>query len=135
MIFSASTDPFSAQHTRPFLESIVSALLGHPLAPTTFEPLHFAIRKLAHLTEYAVLGALAFRAVRGDERGWSGRWASIAVGIALAVAASDEFHQSFLSSRTGSPIDVLIDTAGATISQIALRTRHSRSQAGILKPS
>ena len=64
------------------------------------------LRKCAHMTEYAILAALVVRA--------SG---SYALGFALAVAyaCTDEFHQTFVRGRHGSPVDVCIDAAGALI--------------------
>ena len=117
MIFMASTDVFSAQHTGSAIQTIVAAIVGYPLPLKYFDPLHFLTRKLAHLTEYAILGALAFRAVRAEEGGWSARWGTVAIAISLQIAASDEFHQSFVPSRTPSPVDVAIDTVGAAIAQ------------------
>ncbi len=126
VIFAASTDLFSAQHTGSVIESILAAIFGHALPQKQFDPLHFVIRKLAHITEYAILGALAFRALRGDEGGWRPRWAIAAIAIALVVAASDEFHQSFVPSRGPSPVDVGIDTVGAAMAQVVIRLRVKR---------
>jgi VanZ family protein len=126
MIFVASTDSFAAQHTGSVIQTIIAAIIGHPLPPETFDPLHFVIRKLAHLTEYAILGALAFRAVRAEECGWSARWATIAIVVASLIAAGDEFHQSFVPSRTPSLVDVAIDTVGAAIAQGIIRWRVRR---------
>ena len=124
IIFIASSDAFSAAHTGNILQSIAAALLGHPLSETAYELTHLAIRKLAHLTEYGILAFLWFRAVRGQERGWTLRWSLIAVLIAIAVASMDEFHQSFVPSRTASPLDVVIDTCGAILAQlIAFRAK------------
>jgi VanZ family protein len=117
LIFIASTDIFSARHTGSMMQAIIAAVIGHPLPPEKFHTLHFVIRKLAHLTEYAILGALAFRAVRAGAGGWSTGWAASAVAIALLIAASDEFHQSFVPSRTPSLVDVGIDVVGAAIAQ------------------
>ena len=126
VIFTASTDLFSAQHTGSVIESILAAIFGHPLPQKQFDPMHFVIRKLAHITEYAILGALAFRALRSDERGWRPRWAIVAIAIALMVAATDEVHQSFVPSRGPSPVDVGIDTVGAAIAQVVVRMRVKR---------
>ena len=63
------------------------------------------LRKIAHVTEYAILGALLTRAVR--------RPGLAALAVAVAYAASDEVHQLFVEGRHGSPLDVLIDAAGA----------------------
>ena len=61
------------------------------------------LRKLAHTTEYAVLGALLVRAT-----GRSG----LAFALGLLYAASDEVHQSFVEGRHGAPVDVAIDAVG-----------------------
>jgi VanZ family protein len=135
VITLASTDEFSARNTGNVIEKVITAILGHPLPPEQFDPLHFVIRKLAHLTEYGILGALAFRACRAGERGWNAKWALTAVAVALAVAVGDEFHQRFVPTRTASPIDVMIDTAGATISQIVWRFATDRRETGFLRTS
>jgi len=64
------------------------------------------LRKVAHTAEYALLGALVFRATRR---------APAALVIASAFAVTDEIHQTFVAGRHGSPVDWLIDTAGAAI--------------------
>ena len=122
-IFAASSDASSASHTGGVLQSIAITILGHPLSDLTFELTQLAVRKLAHLTEYGLLGWLWFRAMRGDERGWTLRWSVIAVLIAIAVATTDEIHQAFVPSRTASPLDVVIDTCGAVIAQLMERGR------------
>jgi VanZ family protein len=62
-----------------------------------------ALRKLAHAAEYAVLGALLFRALRREP---------LAILAGSAYAVTDEIHQAFVSGRHASPLDWLIDTAG-----------------------
>ncbi|HEY4640991.1 MAG TPA: VanZ family protein, partial [Thermoanaerobaculia bacterium] len=128
VIFAASSDLFSAQHTGNTLQMLATAILGHPLSETTYELTQYAMRKLAHLTEYGILGWLWLRALRGERREWTLRWPMIAVLIALAVAATDEFHQSFVPSRTSSPLDVVIDCCGAVLAQLLAR-RPSSSRA------
>ena len=71
------------------------------------------LRKLAHTAEYALLGALLYRAVRRP---------ATALLLASAFAVTDEFHQTFVAGRHGSPVDWLIDTAGAAIG-VALAVR------------
>jgi VanZ family protein len=76
------------------------------------------LRKLAHLTEYAILGALLLRALARPEL------AILAGGL---YAASDEFHQHFVRGRHAAWYDVVIDTVGVTIGVIAWRrSRWSR---------
>ena len=80
-------------------------------------------RKAGHFTEYALLAALWWRALRTrlDARTALG----VAFGIAVAYAVTDEIHQTFVETRVGSPIDVLIDTAGAAAA-LALIARRRR---------
>ena len=64
------------------------------------------LRKGAHMTEYAILACLLVRATA------SYAWA---FGLAVAYSATDEFHQTFVRGRHGSPVDVGIDAVGALI--------------------
>lgn len=118
VILIASSDLFSAPHTGFLLQTVSTFLLGHPLSREAFETVHFLIRKTAHLTEYGILGALLFRAVRAGRGGWQWRWAIAAVVIAVSVASVDEWRQTFVPSRTGKPQDVAIDAAGAALAQL-----------------
>jgi VanZ family protein len=70
------------------------------------------LRKLAHVTEYAILGALLLRATRRPV---------LAVGLAALYAVSDEVHQHFVEGRHAAVLDVLIDTAGAVAGVLAWR--------------
>jgi VanZ family protein len=83
----------------------------------------FLLRKCAHATEYAVLTLLWARAVGGLAPGTrAGRLApAVAAAVALAWAASDEWHQTFVPGRVGSPRDVAIDAAGIAIALALLR--------------
>ena len=67
VLLAASSECFSTDNTGSFLRT----LFGRDLPWT----LHIALRKLGHLTGYGILGALWFRALRGDRGGWSLRWA------------------------------------------------------------
>ena len=79
------------------------------------------LRKLAHMVEFGLLWLLWWRALGyGDPR------ASIAV--ALLYAASDEWHQSFVEGRVGSPVDFAIDAAGGGIAGLAVWLRASRAR-------
>jgi VanZ family protein len=72
------------------------------------------LRKLAHVAEYALLGALLLRAL-----GRTHVAAAVALGVAYAV--TDEVHQSFVEGRRGAPVDVLIDAVGVAIGVAAWR--------------
>jgi VanZ family protein len=78
-------------------------------------------RKLVHFGEYALLCALWWRVLR--TRTTRAKAALIAFAIASAYAATDEWHQTFVDGRTGSPIDWAIDTAGAAAAALWLRAR------------
>jgi VanZ family protein len=83
----------------------------------------FFLRKCAHATEYAVLTLLWARAVAGlAPRPRAGLLApGVAAAIALAWAVSDEWHQTFVPGRVGSPRDVAVDAAGIAIGLALLR--------------
>jgi VanZ family protein len=82
------------------------------------------VRKCAHLTEYAVLALLLWRALHKSSRraAPSWRWSQAGWALALAAlyAASDEIHQAFVPSRQGSVWDVLLDTSGAALALLCL---------------
>jgi VanZ family protein len=71
-----------------------------------------ALRKTAHMSEFAILAVLLWRAL-GSEVG--------ALVLSVAYAASDEIHQLFVRGRQGSPIDVAIDTVGILIGLALVR--------------
>lgn len=79
-------------------------------------------RKLGHVTGYALLTGLWAWALWGAAR----RPLLWAVLISLAYACTDEFHQTFVRGRHGSPIDVGIDAVGALIGLTLLRSRLNR---------
>ena len=81
------------------------------------------LRKLGHVTGYALLTALWWWALRGV----IGRPLLIAVCIAFAYACTDEFHQTFVSGRTGTPVDVAIDSVGMAIAALLINLRRKTS--------
>ena len=92
------------------------------------------LRKIVHFTEYgaALLPAVARRsAPHMDGR----RAALVALAIASAYAVTDEWHQTFVEGRHGTPVDWLIDTAGAGARGHATAcAREQRRQVGLLMP-
>jgi len=83
---------------------------------------HMITRKAAHFIEYAILGLLAARAFRTSERpAISSRWFLISLPIIVVYALMDEYHQSFVPTRTGSIFDSLIDMAGGLTALILVR--------------
>jgi VanZ family protein len=116
LIFVGSTDILSAEHTSRFLVPFLR-WINPQISCATLNLIQIIIRKLGHLTEYAILAALLWRALIGGTRlrsKMSMLFAAVAVACAV-FAASDEFHQSFIPSRTPSIHDVMIDICGALI--------------------
>ena len=119
LVFLFSSGAFSAAKTGPFLRPFLEWLFG-AISDARFALIHFLVRKTAHLTVYATLSALWFRAHRGPRSGWQPSWALLALLVSMLVALGDELHQSFVLSRTGSPSDVLLDSVGALLAQAAI---------------
>jgi VanZ family protein len=116
VIFAGSTEIFSAEQTSRYLVPFLR-WLNPQISPDRINAIHSALRKLGHLIEYAIMAALFWRALRdGTNLGTKMSLLFIAVWfVCLIIAATDEFHQSFVASRTASPHDVLIDVCGALI--------------------
>jgi VanZ family protein len=123
LIFSASGDTQSAPRSSRLIEPLVRWLFPQ-LTDQAVGFIVLLVRKCAHLTEYAVLALLLWRAirkpVRNDSRPWCWSHVAFVVGAAFLYAASDEFHQRFVPNREGRFHDVLIDTAGAALGLLAL---------------
>lgn len=75
------------------------------------------LRKGAHVTEYAILGALLYRAL-GRE--------ALALAAGIAYAATDEVHQYFVRGRHASPVDVAIDATGVALGMVVWLWARSR---------
>jgi VanZ family protein len=116
VIFFFSTDLFSGSQTSrfigPFLKWFVPDISADSIATA-----QLVARKIAHLVEYATLSILACRALA--QRAALSPLPLVALGqavlIAVAYAALDEWHQSLTAERFGSPLDVAIDSVGATV--------------------
>ena len=121
-IASFSTDVFSAEHTGSIVWKIVNFVYG-PITKEQFGVVHFFVRKAAHFTVYGLLSVFAFyswRSTLPDRRRWSLQWSVLALALTLATASLDEFHQSFVPSRTASLQDVTLDIVGALCFQLII---------------
>jgi VanZ family protein len=112
----ASSDSFNAGNTSRIIGPLILWLFPNTSAET-LATIHFITRKVAHFTEYAILGFLAARAFRT-----SPRWFLISAVLVVVYALLDEYHQSFVPSRTASVFDSFIDMAGG-ITALILRRR------------
>jgi VanZ family protein len=113
----------SSHNTSRFLYPLLHYLFAVDLEH--FENWHFYIRKGGHVFGYAMLSFLLFRAWRAtlpsvSLEKWTLQWASIAVLGTAIVASLDEWHQSYLPSRTGRWQDVVIDTSAGIGIQVLI---------------
>lgn len=126
LIFIGSGNVLSAAHTSILLH-IVKRLFPSA-SPEFLSVVHFLIRKTGHLTEYAILATLGARAFRhSSHQALRRNWFWLTLLLAIAYALSDEFHQSFVPSRTASIYDCMIDTAGAFIALLVVRLKTPKS--------
>ncbi len=136
-----SSDYASSTNTLGLMHRIAVAIFG-PINPQLLFTLNAILRKSGHFIGYAVLSLLVFLALKRThhdrlkpllQRRWGGflrdswqlEWAVIAVLFTLITATSDEIHQTFIASRTGTWHDVALDTAGALLMQVLLYARAS----------
>jgi len=118
-----STDWLSSEHTSRILYPLLHFLLGLDLV--RFEVWHHYIRKSGHFVGYFALSFFLFRAWRATLHlpwapRWVLRWAAIAFFMSVLVASLDEWHQTFLPSRTGAISDVLLDSSAALTAQVLI---------------
>jgi VanZ family protein len=123
LIAVESTDYLSAANTSRILYPIFHFLTG--VDAVRFVVWDYYIRKVGHFVGYFGLSLLLFGAwratlSRSNALRWSVRWAAIAFFMTAFVASLDEWHQTYLSSRTGSLHDVLLDSCGALIAQFLI---------------
>ena len=119
----ASSDNFNAGNTSRIIGPLILWLFPNT-KPETLAVVHFITRKIAHFTEYAILGFLAARAFRTSPRpAISQRWFLICLTLIVVYALLDEYHQSFVPSRTASIFDSFIDTAGGLTALIFIYSR------------
>lgn len=95
--------------------AVIFALSSLPSLSSGLGTWDLILRKAAHVTEYAVLGGLLYRAL--------GREAP-ALAAGIAYAATDELHQHFVGGRHASVVDVGIDAVGVALGMLVwLRLR------------
>ena len=123
LIVVESTNALSAGNTSRILYPIFHFFTG--VDPVRFQLWDYYIRKIGHVVGYFGLSVLLFRAWRvtlpfASALRWSMQWARIAFFMTALVASLDEWHQTYLSSRTGSMHDVLLDSSAALAAQILI---------------
>jgi VanZ family protein len=128
VIVLLSSETFSAASTGSLLGPLLRWLFPD-WSPATIWKLHFAIRKLAHISVYGVLALLSYRAFRLSLEATALRHAGLALALVLAAAATDEYRQTLTRTRTGALGDVGYDAVGGFIA-LALLLAWQRARAG-----
>ncbi len=110
-MFVFSSDWLAWRNTAPVAYGWLHWWLPH-LDAAQLESLHLLLRKLGHVTEYALLAVLWHVALRRAPR-WQAWQAGLgAAVISVPYAALDEWRQTFTAERSGSLADVLLDSLG-----------------------
>jgi len=135
VIFLGSTELMSAEYTSRFITPFL-LWLKPGMSPQTIWRILVVVRKCAHVTEYAVLALLLSRALRSIPTLRAKVSLSFTTGLLACAlfAASDEFHQTFVKSRTPSVRDVLLDVAGALVGLLigaSFAQRHAKESRSI----
>ena len=89
--------------------AVIFTLSSIPSLSTGLGAWDTILRKGAHLTEYAILGGLLYRALGREP---------LALAVGIAYAATDELHQYFVRGRHASPVDVAIDAVGVAVGML-----------------
>ena len=118
----ASTDSFNAANTSRIIGPLVLWFFPST-SPEALATIHFIVRKIAHFTEYAILGFLAARAFRAHQR-----WFLISLALIVVYALFDEYPQSFVPSRTASIYDSFIDMAGGLSALIFVSRKRAKTR-------
>jgi VanZ family protein len=120
VILLESTEMFGSNHTSGPLRRLWEFFFG-TVSNEHWDMVHHLIRKCGHFLGYGVLGLAWLRAwwMTLPSLHFRERALLALLGTAI-VASADEWHQTFLPNRTGSPWDVLLDCAGALTLQLAV---------------
>jgi VanZ family protein len=129
IIFFASTGEFSASNTTLVIKPLLRWLFPN-ITDEGIAVFHFLLRKCGHFSEYAILGLLATHAFIASSHARLRRhWFIAALILVCIYALADEYHQSFVPTRTASIYDSLIDMFGgvtALVSVVVWRQRRER---------
>jgi VanZ family protein len=117
LICIESTDSFSSEHTG----ALLYRLIAHFYPNVNFHDvlvLNFVLRKTGHVCGYGILSLLllrGWRATLDPARAWLGRVTLLSWLGTMFVAAMDEWHQSYIPSRTGTVRDVMLDSVAGLV--------------------
>ena len=119
LITLESTDSFSSEHTGSILYALLTRLFGN-IDFYKFLVFHHYMRKTGHVVGYGVLSLLLLRAWRATFDYTLLLRAALLSWLGTAcVAALDEWHQSYIPSRTGTVWDVALDSVAGVVFLVA----------------
>lgn len=131
LIFLASTGELSASNTSRIVRPLLLWLFPG-ISEEALLRVHFMVRKAAHFTEYALLAIFAARAfITSSHERLRRAWFHVAFLLVVLYSFSDEYHQSYVASRTGTIYDSLIDIAGGLTALVVYalwRRRKAKAQ-------
>jgi VanZ family protein len=101
--------------------SVIFILSAQPTLPHYPEALlDLVLKKAGHMIEYGILAFLLWRALSRGRVSWLALVTTFVVSV--LYAASDEYHQTFVPGRNGTPVDVGIDAVGALVALLIVRS-------------
>ena len=103
------------------LMALIYVLSDQPDLSSGLGALDVVLRKLVHMAEYGLLLFLWWRALR--EYVPPRAAVALAFVVTIAYSISDEWHQSFVEGRHGTPVDVAIDAVGMAVAVALIRGR------------
>jgi VanZ family protein len=127
-----STDYLSSENTGSILYSVLTRIFG-PINLYDFLIWHGYTRKAGHVVGYGILCLLLLRGWRATLDRSSAILAALFAWLGTVTLASlDEWHQTFIPSRTGTIRDVILDSAAGLVfllvAQVWLRRRRAAVQ-------
>jgi VanZ family protein len=136
LIFLGSTDVLSAPNTAGPLRRALFWVFPH-ISEKALSTLQVLLRKAGHFTEYAIMAFFAARAFTTSSRELlRRRWFWLSLFVIMVYALGDEFHQSFVPTRTASIYDSIIDSLGGLTALALMAVRHRRAVTnGLHRPS
>lgn len=137
LIAFESTDFFSAANTGAMLYMLLTRIFGH-INIHEFEIFHHYLRKTGHFVGYGMLSVLllrGWRATLDHDNSQLGRTAIFSWLGTVFVATMDEWHQSYIPSRTGTWKDVVLDSFAGLVFLLVAYWWLRRSRAGAVDSS
>ncbi|MCH1960620.1 VanZ family protein [Romboutsia hominis] len=118
IIFYMSNQPANISTVQS--DGVINILSGVPVLGNVMDVLilngtaSFVVRKSAHMLSYGLLSVLLFMSIYDNYKSIN-KTSIISLIITFLYACSDEFHQTFITGRSGEFRDVLVDSTGAII--------------------